>query len=267
MIRLVDSHCHLDRLDLSKHNNQLALALDAAKKRNVEHFLCVCIDQDNFDHVYDIATEYPMIDASVGVHPLNENICLTNLSEWLMEKAQLPNVVAIGETGLDFYYAKKTAKLQQASFEIHVDIAKQMDLPLIIHTRMAKQETIDCLKHYTKESAGVMHCFTEDWDMAKQALDLGYYISISGIVTFKQADNVREVAKKIPSDRLLIETDSPYLAPVPNRGKPCEPAFVMDTAKFLAELRNESLEELANNTYENYFNLFKLSQKNHQPTH
>lgn len=252
---LVDSHCHLDQLDLTQHNNNLDNVLKAAEAQDVKHFLCVCIDMQNVDDVIHIAEKYPHVDASVGVHPneITENPSL----QTLVNLAQHPKVVAIGETGLDYFRIKDNHDFQQERFVTHIEAAKTVDKPLIIHTRDAKEDTIRLMREANaNEIGGVMHCFTEDWAMAKQALDLGFYISISGIVTFKNADQIREVASKVPLDRLLIETDSPYLAPVPMRGKPNEPAYVRYVAEFLAELRGLSFDELATATTDNFFKLF-----------
>jgi len=252
---LVDSHCHLDQLDLTAHNNKLDNAIKAAQAQGVSHFLCVCIDMQNVHDVINIAESYDNIDASVGVHP-NE-ITENPSAEMLIDLAKHPKVVAIGETGLDYFRIKDNHDFQQSRFLTHIEVAKTLNKPLIIHTRDAKEDTIRLMREAQADNVGgVMHCFTEDWKMAKQALDLGFYISISGIVTFKNADQIREVASKVPLDRLLIETDSPYLAPVPKRGKPNEPAYVRYVAEFLAELRDIPLEAFAKATTDNFFRLF-----------
>ncbi len=253
---LIDSHCHLDRLDLSDHNDSLSNALKYAQQQGVSQFLCIATDQSNFQQVHKIALDHKDVFCTAGLHPLSDDLSVTGMEQFLYDAAKLPKVVGIGETGLDAYYAEKTLKEQQQSFELHLNAAKQTQLPLVVHTRDAKQQTLQLLKQYAGEITGVLHCFTEDWDMASQALDLGFYISISGIVTFKQAENVRTVAKKLPLERLLVETDSPYLAPVPYRGKPCQPAYVRKTAEFLANLRGESLEMLARETTQNFYQLF-----------
>lgn len=255
---LTDSHCHLDQLDLASHENNLDNVLKAANTQGVTHFLCVCIDMQNVNDVIGIAERYDNVDASVGVHP---NEVTDNPSEkMLSDLAQHPKVVAIGETGLDYFRLKDNHVFQQERFITHIDVAKAVKKPLVIHTRDAKVDTIRLMQEHNADTiGGVMHCFTEDWTMAKQALDLGFYISISGIVTFKNADQIREVASKVPLERLLIETDSPYLAPVPKRGKPNEPAYVRYVAEFLADLRGISLDELAKATTDNYFKLFHAS--------
>lgn len=254
---LVDSHCHLDRLKLDQCGGSVATAIAAARDAGVSHFLCVCISAANKDAVLDIANSDPSIFASVGIHPsdVTDTIIVEDeLGLW----ADHPKVVAIGETGLDYHYSKDTADAQVRSFAAHLRAGARLDLPVIVHSRAAQEDTLACIKeHGSSASAGVMHCFTESWEMARAALDLNYYISLSGIVTFKNADELRDVARKVPLDRLLVETDSPYLAPVPHRGRSNEPKFVIDVARFIAELRGISYEELAEKTSENFFRLFR----------
>ncbi|AQQ67732.1 hydrolase TatD [Microbulbifer agarilyticus] len=253
---LVDSHCHLDRLKLDKFDGDLDAVLDLARSRGVSKFLCVGISLDNADQVVSIANTYPDVVCSVGVHPLDVDSGLADVNKLKSLSAQ-PNVVALGETGLDYYYSTETREVQQQSFVAHLQAADQIGLPVIVHTRDARQDTIDLIKeHGSREHAGVLHCFTESWGMAKAALDLNYYISLSGIVTFKNAEELREVAKQVPLDRLLVETDSPYLAPVPHRGKPNIPAYVREVAEFIADLRGLPYEELARITTENFYRLF-----------
>lgn len=258
---LVDSHCHLDRLNLSKYENGLDDAVRAAKDRGVEYMLCVCISDENRDDVLRIAQQYPSIYASVGVHPTDVDAAPVGI-EQLTSWAQADKVVALGETGLDYYYSKDFAAQQHESFHNHLVAAAELALPVIVHTRNAREDTISLIKQYgSTRSSGVLHCFTESWEMAEQALDLDYYISLSGIVTFKTALELQDVAKKVPLDRLLIETDSPYLAPVPYRGKPNEPKYVREVAEFIAQLRGISLEELAKRTSENFFRLFSKASR------
>ncbi len=255
-MQIVDSHCHLDRIDLSDFDNDLNKALDFARSRNISHFLNIAVSMENFPKVREIAEQHADVYCTCGVHPLDVENGQVSAGQ-LVELSQHAKVVAIGETGLDYFYAKESRQLQLESFAIHVDAANQADLPLVIHTRDAKQDTLDILRANSKRSMpGVMHCFTEDWAMAKASLDMGFYISISGIVTFKQAENVRQVVKKLPLDRLLIETDSPYLAPVPYRGKKNQPAYVREVGEFIAELIGVPLAELAEITTSNYFALF-----------
>lgn len=257
---LVDSHCHLDRLDLSRYDNGLADAVAAAQARGVSKMLCVCISAENKDTVVGIAQNFPGIFASVGVHPSDveqEVVDVETLCEW----ARAEKVVALGETGLDYYYSKDKAEYQQQSFRNHLIAGAQCGLPVIVHSRDAREDTLQFIADFgAPEHAGVLHCFTETWDMARRALDMNFYISISGIVTFKNASELREVVKKIPLDRLLVETDSPYLAPIPYRGKPNEPRYVREVAEFVAELKQISFEELAAISTENFHALFKKAQ-------
>lgn len=256
---IVDSHCHLDRLDLTDHDGSLESALTSARDKGVGHFLCVCIDLEHFDDVLTIAKSHTDICASVGVHPTSEDVEEPSL-EKLIHLASDENVVAIGETGLDFYRQPEKPTWQIERFETHIEAAKATNKPLIIHTRMAREDTIASMKTAGADQAGgVMHCFTEDWEMAKKAIDLNFYISFSGIVTFKNATELKEVAKKVPLDRMLIETDSPYLAPVPHRGKSNEPAYVYHVAEYLSELKGVPFETLAQQTTDNYTKLFGIS--------
>ena len=251
----VDSHCHLDRLDLAPYNGDINAAIAAATNAGVNGILCVCIDMENFPAVLKLA-ERDNIWASVGIHPL-EAKSREATAEELLELARHEKVVAIGETGLDYYYADDRKEQMQKRFVTQLQVAAQSRLPVIIHTRDARQDTLDLIRsHASQESAGVLHCFTENWEMAKAAMDMNFYISISGIVTFRNADALRDVAKKVPLDRLLIETDSPYLAPVPHRGKSNEPQFVADVGRYLAELKGISVDELAQATTDNFYRLF-----------
>jgi len=253
---VVDSHCHLDRLDLSTFDNDLNKALDFARGRGVSHFLNISISLDNFSQVLEIANAHDDVFCTCGIHPLDVEKG-TASADQIAQLAQNEKVVAIGETGLDYYYAKETLALQKESFATHIHAANESKLPLVIHTRDAKKDTIDMLKSESKsDNPGVMHCFTEDWEMAKQSMDLGFYISISGIVTFNQAQNVRDVVKQLPLDRMLVETDSPYLAPVPYRGKKNQPAYVREVAEYIADLKGIGYQELAEQTTQNYFSLF-----------
>ncbi|WP_086931341.1 TatD family hydrolase [Agarilytica rhodophyticola] len=253
---LVDSHCHLDRLKLDGYDNGLDDAIAEAKSRGVSHMLCVCISEENKDVVVDIARQFPQVYASVGIHPCDVKENVVGESD-LLAWSQMPKVVALGETGLDYYYSKESERQQKESFARHLSAAGTLGLPVIVHTREARDDTIDLIRgEGNSESAGVLHCFTEDWEMAKKALDLNYYISISGIVTFKTANQIRDVVTKMPLDRLLIETDSPYLAPVPYRGKSNEPKYVREVAEYIAELLNISLEQVAESTTANFFRLF-----------
>ncbi len=253
---LVDSHCHLDRLDLSKHAGSLDRALQAAREAGVGHFLCVSIGMDNFPEVLRIARAYDDVSASVGVHP-NEEAAHDADTETLVKLAADPKVVAIGETGLDYFRSEGGLEWQRERFRRHIAAAKRTGKPLIIHMREATDDTLRILREEGADAVGgVMHCFVEDWATAQAAMDLGFHISFSGIVTFNSAKALQEVARRLPAERMLVETDSPYLAPVPNRGKPNEPAYVRHVAEFVATLRNEPLERIAEVTTENYFRLF-----------
>ena len=253
---LVDSHCHLDRLDLEPYDGQLQGALDKANEQGVSHFLCVCIDLEHFDDVLNPAKEHANIFASVGVHP-NEDEGHDPTAEELLKLAAHEKVIAIGETGLDYFRSEGDLEWQRERFRQHIAASKQSHKPLIIHMRDATEDTLRIMQEEDAgEAGGVMHCFVEDWETAKRALDLNFYISFSGIVTFNSAKELKEVAKKIPKEKMLIETDSPYLAPVPFRGKPNQPAYVKQVAEHIAELRGVRLEEVGEVTTENFFNLF-----------
>lgn len=253
---LIDSHCHLDRLKAAPDHASLTQILAQAKSRGVDYFLCVNVRQKGFAAMQAKMAEFEQVFLSAGVHPLDvkEGLDTLELHQYIKD----PKVVAIGETGLDYFYGDDTKALQQSCFEQQIALAVEVNKPLIVHTRDAREETIALLKSGQADKVGgVLHCFTEDWQMAKAAIDLGFYISVSGIVTFKNAGDLRTVIRKVPKDRLLVETDAPYLAPVPHRGQENQPAFVRDVAEFVAELRGESLQELADYTTNNFFNLFK----------
>jgi len=255
---LVDSHCHLDRLNLDAHGGSLDAALAAARARGVGHFLCIGVSRDNAATVKALAGQYADVDCSVGVHPLDIGQGEDALTlDWLLDAIDHPKVVAIGETGLDYHYAQDSALLQQQAFRVHLQAAQLSGLPVVVHTRNARQDTLDLLREASLPRAGVLHCFTEDWPMAKAALDMGFYISLSGIVTFGNAGALREVAQKVPLERLLVETDAPYLAPVPYRGKPNLPQYVREVAECIAGLRGMAWEELALQTTANFKRLFK----------
>ena len=256
---LIDSHCHLDRLDLTAHGDSLDAALDAARAAGVGHFLCRGVSADNAATVKTLAERYVDVDCSVGVHPLDLEPGAEPALDWLLTELAHPKVVAIGETGLDYHYEPESAALQQASFRLHLEAARITGKPVIVHTRAARTDTLDLLREAALPQAGVLHCFTEDWDMAKAALDLGFYISLSGIVTFRNAEALRDVARRVPADRLLVETDSPYLAPVPYRGKPNLPQYVHEVAVFLAQLRGVDYQVLAEQTTANFKQLFPLA--------
>ncbi|MDV7210321.1 TatD family hydrolase [Azotobacter beijerinckii] len=257
---LVDSHCHLDRLDLGAHGGSLEAALDAARTRGVGHFLCIGVSVDNAAVVRALAERHADVDCSVGVHPLDVEPDAVPALDWLLGELAHPRVIAIGETGLDYHYQPESAALQQQAFRLHLEAARLTGKPLIVHTRAARADTLDLLREAALPQAGVLHCFTEDWEMARAALDLGFYISLSGIVTFRNAEALREVARRVPADRLLVETDAPWLAPVPHRGKPNLPQYVREVAEFLAELRGIPFETLAEQTTGNFRRLFPLAR-------
>jgi len=257
---LIDSHCHLDRLDLTNREGGLEAVIADAQTRGISHLLTVAVDLESSRSLTEITAKYDHIYSSVGVHPLQDEELPLPTVEQLTDLAMLPKVVAVGETGLDNFYSADSFEWQYESFTRHLLASKQVEKPLIVHTRDARDETIKLLKQHQSNSAGVLHCFTETWEMAKAAMDFGYFISFSGIVTFKNAGELREVVKKIPLDRILVETDSPWLAPVPYRGKQNEPKNVYEVAQCVAEIKGISLEELAEITTNNFFNLFKISQ-------
>ncbi len=257
---LIDSHCHLDRLDLTNREGGLEAVIADAQTRGISHLLTVAVDLESSRSLTELTAKYDHIYSSVGVHPLQDEELALPTVEQLTELAMLPKVVAVGETGLDNFYSADSFEWQYESFTRHLLASKQVEKPLIVHTRDARDETIKLLKQHQSNSAGVLHCFTETWEMAKAAMDFGYFISFSGIVTFKNAGELREVVKKIPLDRILVETDSPWLAPVPYRGKQNEPKNVYEVAQCVAEIKGISLEELAEITTNNFFNLFKISQ-------
>jgi TatD DNase family protein len=258
-LQLVDSHCHLDRLDLTPYDGQLQGAITAAEQQGVTHMLCVSIDLEHYPQVLAPAEQFAHVYASVGVHP-NERDCQEPDIATLIGYAQHPKVVAIGETGLDYFRSAGDLEWQRQRFRTHIAAAKQSAKPLIIHMREATTDTLAILREENAAAiGGVMHCFTEDWAAAKAALDLNFYISFSGIVTFKSATVLQEVAKQVPLDRMLVETDSPYLAPVPYRGKSNQPMYVRQVAEFIAQLRNMSVDALAESTTQNFFTLFRAA--------
>jgi TatD DNase family protein len=252
---LIDSHCHLNYEGLAERQEEV---LAAARARGVQGFLNISTRQKEWDEVVGAAERHPDVWASIGVHPHEADAHPDLGAAALVEAAAHPRVIAIGECGLDYYYDKSDRGAQRERFGAHIEAARQTGLPLVVHTRDAEEDTAEILTREVGKGgvAGVLHCFTGSAELARTALGLGFYISISGIVTFKNARDLQEVAKTIPQDRLLVETDSPFLAPVPHRGQTCEPAFVADTAAFLSDLRDEPLDELAAATTSNFFRLF-----------
>lgn len=252
---LIDSHCHLEYEGLVERRDE---ALAAARIAGVHGFLNISTRESEWGRVVATAEREPDVWASVGIHPHEADAHADLGAEKLRLAADHPRVVAIGETGLDYYYDKSDRDVQQALFRMHIGIARDTGLPLIIHTRDAEEDTAKILADELARGTfpALIHCFTASADFGRQVLDLGLTISLSGIVTFKNAKDLQEVAKTVPADRLLVETDSPFLAPVPHRGKKCEPAFVRDTAEFIAELRGIPLEKLASVTTRNFHALF-----------
>jgi TatD DNase family protein len=252
----VDSHCHLDRVDLTPYGGDFSALLGAMRAAGVGHSLCVSIDLEAYPRMLALVEPYPEVAVSVGVHP-NEQDAAEPDPDTLVGLARHPKNVAIGETGLDYFHGKGDLEWQRERFRRHVAAARLARKPLIIHSRDARADTLAILREEgASHVGGVMHCFTEDWDTAARAMDLGFHISFSGIVTFRNAAELREVARRVPDDRLLIETDSPYLAPVPHRGKPNEPRHVVHVAALLAELRGTDVETIAAVTTANFARLF-----------
>lgn len=257
---LVDSHCHLDMLDLT--GTPLADVLNEASDCGVEHMLCVSVSLERFPAMMALIESFEQVSASVGVHPDGTDVEEPE-EEGLVALANHPKVVAIGETGLDYFRTEGDTEWQRERFRRHIRAARAINKPLIVHTREAKQDTLRILKEEkARDVGGVMHCFTEDWGMAQAAMDMNFRISFSGIVTFKNATDLKDVARKMPLDLMLVETDSPYLAPVPKRGKPNRPAYVRYVAEHIAELRGEPLDLLAARTTANFYRLFSAAKKN-----
>jgi len=256
----IDSHCHLDQIDLAPYQNEFSRFMAEAKAEQIDQMLCIGIDLEAWSAMVDLVAPYDNIYLSVGVHP-NVTEGKEPDADELIALADRDKVIAIGETGLDYFRSEGNLDWQHQRFERHIQAAKTSGKPLIIHTREAGQDSLDVLQREGADQVGgIIHCFTEDWDYAKRALDLGFYISFSGIVTFKNAKQIQEVAQKVPADRFLIETDSPYLAPVPFRGKPNYPTYVRYVAEFMTSLRKTSTEEIARQSSENFHQLFPTTQ-------
>lgn len=254
-MKLIDSHCHLNYAGLAERQDEV---LASARQRGIAGFLNISTRQKEWHDVVGVAERNADVWATVGVHPHEADAHPDLGARILVEAAEHPRVVAIGECGLDYYYDKSDRAAQRERFQAHIEAAREAGLPLVVHTRDAEDDTAEMLTREVGKGGvtGVLHCFTGSAELAKKGLDLGFSISISGIVTFKNARELQETARTIPLDRLLVETDSPFLAPVPHRGQTCEPAFVADTAAFLAELRGEPIEILAEATTANFFKLF-----------
>ena len=253
---LIDSHCHLDRIDLTPYNGSVEQAIAAANEAGVSEILCISINLDNVEQVKALAEQHAGVYASVGVHPMEKDTRVT--TEQLLALADHPKVIAIGETGLDYYYSDDQKDQQKQNFTAHLQAAAQCKKPVIVHTRDARRDTLDIIAAESDPGvAGVLHCFTESWEMAREAMDMNFYISISGIVTFNNASALRDVVRQVPLDRLLVETDAPWLAPVPHRGKSNEPRFVRDVAEYVAELKGIDFATLAQVTSDNFNRLFR----------
>ncbi|MGA6363726.1 metal-dependent hydrolase [Proteus penneri] len=254
---LVDSHCHLDCLDYEKLHENIDDVVEKAQQRDVQYMLAVATTLPSFNRMRELIGKRDNIAFSCGIHPLNLDEGYD--VEELARLATVPDVVALGETGLDYYYQQENAALQREIFREHIRIGRQVNKPVIVHTRSAREDTLSILKEEkVQDCGGVLHCFTEDKETATTLLDLGMYISFSGIVTFRNAEQIREAARIVPLDRILIETDSPYLAPVPHRGKENQPAYVRDVAEYMAVLKGVSVEELAQQTTRNFAKLFHI---------
>jgi TatD DNase family protein len=254
-MRLIDSHCHLNYEGLVERQDEV---LDNARQRGVGGFLNISTRQREWNDVISVAKRHRDVWASVGVHPHEADAHPDLGASALVEGTKHPRVIAIGECGLDYYYDKSDREAQRERFQAHIDAARETGLPLIVHTRDAEEDTAAILEEAVRQGSvtGVLHCFTGSAELARKALDLGFFVSLSGIVTFKNARDLQETAKWLPADQMLVETDAPFLAPVPHRGQKCEPAFVADTAAFVAELRGEDVEALGEATTANFFKLF-----------
>jgi TatD DNase family protein len=252
---LIDSHCHLNYPGLVERQPEI---LAAARSRGVTGFLNISTKQTEWPAIIATAEREPDVWATIGVHPHEADVHPDLGCTALVEASVHLKVIAIGECGLDYFYDKSDRVAQRERFAAHIEAARETGLPLVVHTRSAEEDTADMLAEAVGKGgvSGVLHCFTSSADLARKALDFGFYISLSGIVTFKNAKDLQDTAKFVPANRLLVETDAPFLAPVPNRGKTCEPAFVVDTAAFVANLRDEPIEQLAASTSANFFRLF-----------
>jgi TatD DNase family protein len=258
-MKLVDSHCHLDLIDLAPYGGKLAPVIDYARRQGVCHMLCVSVDVGVLPEMLRLIEPLPDVSASAGVHP-NEQHGVEPEVDDLVRLSRLPKVVAIGETGLDYFRVKGRPEWQRDRFRRHIAAARQSNKPLIIHSRDAFNDTVRILDaENARDAGGVMHCFTGNWIQARKVLDLGLYVSFSGIVTFNSARDIREAATRVPLDRMLIETDSPYLAPVPHRGRGNQPGYVRHVAECIAELRGIEVDQVAAATTANFQRLFGLT--------
>jgi TatD DNase family protein len=254
-MRLIDSHCHLNYEGLVERQDEV---LANARNRGVAGFLNISTRQREWDQIIALAEREPDVWATVGVHPHEADAHPDLGAAALVEATNHSRVIAIGECGLDYFYDKSDRNAQRERFKAHIEAARQTGLPLVVHTREAEEDTAEILSAAAREGGvtGVLHCFTGSAELARKGLDLGFYVSLSGIVTFKNAQDLQAIAKWLPADQMLVETDSPFLAPVPHRGQKCEPAFVADTAAFVADLRGDDPEQLGESTTANFFKLF-----------
>jgi TatD DNase family protein len=254
----VDTHCHLTLLDLTPYSGDLDLALAQAREAGVSRFMSISVDLDDHIELAKIAARHADVGYTVGVHPCEDAATMARATtDYLVELAQPEKVWALGETGLDYFHSTDFIQEQKECFARHIHASQVVKKPVVVHTRSAKHDTVDIIRA-EKSTHGILHCFTEDWETAKAVLDCGYYVSFSGIVSFKNAQDLRDVAKQVPLDRVLIETDSPYLAPVPYRGKSNEPKYVPFVAKALCDVYDKSLEEMAAITMQNFENLLSF---------
>lgn len=254
-MNIIDSHCHIDRVDLSQFGGSIETMIAQSKALGVEQFLCVSINLEDYAKVLKLTEDHQEIYASVGVHPTEQEGHDPSVAE-LVELANHQRVIAIGETGLDYFHLKQEeVDWQRERFIVHIEAGKQVDKPIIIHTRDARDDTLAMMAEH-KADNGVMHCFVEDYATAKKCIDMGFYISLSGITTFKNAHTLHEVAKKIPLDVMLVETDSPYLTPVPYRGKANMPGYTRYVVDYIAQLRGITTEDVAEQTTQNFNKLF-----------
>ncbi|NNG77083.1 TatD family hydrolase [Acinetobacter sp. ANC 4277] len=254
----VDTHCHLTLLDLTPYDGNLDLALAQAREAGVSKFMSISVDLDDHIELAKIAARHADVGYSVGVHPCEDSATMARATtDYLIELAQPEQVWAIGETGLDYFHSTDFIAEQKQCFARHIHASQAVKKPVVVHTRSAKHDTVDIIRA-EKSTHGILHCFTEDWETAKAVLDCGYYVSFSGIVSFKNAQDLRDVAKQVPLDRVLIETDSPYLTPMPYRGKSNEPKYVPYVAKALSDVYDKSVEEIAFITMQNFENLLNL---------
>ena len=257
---LIDSHCHLDRIDLKPYKNDFDNFMLDVKAKHIEHMLCISIELESYPNMLGLINDHQNISATVGVHPNVKDGQDPSIEE-LIALGRNNKVIGIGETGLDYFRSDGDLEWQRQRFRNHIHAAKIVNKPLIIHTREAKNDTLRILKEEgAEQTGGIIHCFTEDWEFAKSAIDLNFYISFSGIITFNNTDSIKEVAKKIPENRMLIETDSPYLAPTPYRGKPNYPTYVHYVAEQIATLKGVTFNKIAETTTNNFYELFNIRE-------